>query len=169
MRGSNLQAVGLWQSLLWRAKKSPFVAAVTITATPCSCFPVVPPTCIYALSGSGSDILAALRLGRAYITYSANGPGLEMTAGDAMLGDSVDFSRVRQFEFIVSGLLAGDVVQVVTAHGSTPLLKAETDGSMRGNYAMDAPGFARLEVLRSFLPGLPLLPASIANPIYFDA
>ena len=86
-----------------------------------------------------------------------------------MLGDSVDFSRVRQFEFLVSGLLAGDVVQVVTAHESTPLLKAETDGSMRGVYTMDAPGFARLEVLRSFLPGLPLLPALIANPIYFDA
>jgi hypothetical protein len=33
---------------------------------------------------------------------------------------------------------------------------------------MQAAGFAYIEVLRSFLPGLPLLPALISNPIYFD-
>jgi hypothetical protein len=33
---------------------------------------------------------------------------------------------------------------------------------------MQAAGFARVEILRKFLPGLPLLPALISNPIYFD-
>jgi hypothetical protein len=33
---------------------------------------------------------------------------------------------------------------------------------------MEAAGFVWLEILRSFLPGLPLLPALISNPIYFD-
>jgi hypothetical protein len=33
---------------------------------------------------------------------------------------------------------------------------------------MPRPGFARVEVLRSFLPGVPMLPALISNPIYFD-
>ena len=32
---------------------------------------------------------------------------------------------------------------------------------------MEAAGFARIEILRRFLPGLPLLPALISNPIYF--
>jgi hypothetical protein len=40
---------------------------------------------------------------------------------------------------------------------------------MRGVYTMPAAGFARIEVLRAFLPGLPLLPALVSNPIYFDA
>jgi hypothetical protein len=93
---------------------------------------------------------------------------LAMTAGDAILGDCVDFSKVKQIEIKVSGLLAGDIVQVVTSRGNNPLLKAETDGEMRGVYPMEAPGFARIEILRSFLPGLPLLPALISNPIYFD-
>jgi hypothetical protein len=66
-------------------------------------------------------------------------------------------------------LLAGDVLQVVTARGSTPLLKAETDGSFQGQFTMDAAGFARIEILRGFVPGLPLLPALISNPLYFDA
>jgi len=34
---------------------------------------------------------------------------------------------------------------------------------------MPAPGFARVEILREFMPDLPPLPALISNPIYFDA
>jgi hypothetical protein len=119
------------------------------------------------MSASPSDILSALKSGHAYITYSATGPTLELTAGGSMLGESVDFSKVKELEFNVGGLIAGDVVQVVTSSGSIPLLKAETEGGMRGDYTMPAPGFARIEILRSFLPGLPLLPALISNPIYF--
>jgi hypothetical protein len=168
MRGSNLQAVGLWQNLLMAGKKIPICGGSDYHRDSLLLFPGGPTTCVYAMSASTPDILSALRLGHAYITYSANGPMLEMTAGDAIMGDSVDFSNIRQIDCKVSGLVAGDVVQLVTAHGNTPLLKAETDGAMRGVYTMEVPGFARLEVLRSFLPGLPLLPALISNPIYFD-
>jgi hypothetical protein len=35
-------------------------------------------------------------------------------------------------------------------------------------FSLDAPGFVRIEILRSFVPGLPLLPALISNPIYFE-
>jgi hypothetical protein len=92
-----------------------------------------------------------------------------MTAGTAILGDSVAFSAVKQVEYIARGLLAGDVVQAITQDGNTFLVKAQTDGDMRGSYTMATAGFVRIEVLRSFLPGLPLLPALISNPIYFDA
>jgi hypothetical protein len=92
-----------------------------------------------------------------------------MTAGDAIPGDSVPFPSVKKIRISASGLLAGDVLQMVTARGSTPLLKAETAGNMRGVYSMEAAGFARVEILRGFVPGLPLLPALISNPIYFDA
>jgi hypothetical protein len=169
MRGSNLQAVGLWQTMLMAGKKVPICGGSDYHRDSLLLFPGGPTTCVYAMSASTTDILSALKLGHAYITFSADGPVLEMTAGDSILGDSVEFSKVKQIEIKVSGLLAGDVVQVVTAHGNTPLLKAETDGEMQGIYPVEAPGFARIEVLRSFLPGLPLLPALISNPIYFDA
>ena len=68
----------------------------------------------------------------------------------------------------VAGLHAGDVVQVVTAQGSAVLLKVEAPGDFRGSYTMEAPGFARVEILREFVPGLPMLPALISNPVYFD-
>jgi len=169
MREANLRAVELWQSLLAAGRKIPICGGSDYHRASLFIFPGGPTTCVYAMSASPADILAGLRKGHAYITFAPNGPALEMTAGNAMLGDSVPFSQIREMKFRVSGLLAGDVVRVVTAHASQPLLKADTDGSLQATYTLEAAGFARLEVLRSFVPGLPPLPALISNPIYFDA
>ena len=168
MRGSNLQAIGLWQNLLKEGKKIPICGGSDYHRDSLLLFPGGPATCVYALSAGATDILSALKRGHAYLAYSVNGPGLEMTAGEAMLGDSVVFSEVNQVEYKITGLVASDVVQVVTANGSNPVFTAEGAGDFRGVFFMEAPGFAFIEVLRSFLPGLPLLPALISNPIYFD-
>jgi hypothetical protein len=121
------------------------------------------------MSASPADLLTALKQGHAYLVFAPNGPSLEMIAGEAVMGDSVPFSTVKEIQIHADGLLTGDVLQVTTGSGSTPLLKAETGGSFQGKFSMTTPGFARVEILRSFLPGLPLLPALISNPIYFDA
>jgi hypothetical protein len=92
-----------------------------------------------------------------------------MAAGDALPGDSVPFSKVKEIQITTSGLLAGDVLQVVTAGGVSPILKAEVDGKFQGIYTLESAGFARIEIWRGFVPGLPLLPALISNPIYFEA
>jgi hypothetical protein len=168
MRGSNLQAIGLWHSMLMSGKKVPICGGSDYHKDSLLLFPGGPATCVYSMSPSLDDILSALRLGHAFITYSASGPTLEMTAGEAILGDSVKYLEVRQLEYFARGLLTGDVVQITTQQGSTSLVKAETEGDMCGVYTMPAPGYARIEILRSFLPGLPLLPALISNPIYFD-
>jgi hypothetical protein len=167
MRESNLRAVGLWQSLLAAGKKVPICGGSDYHRSQLFLFPGGPTTCVYAMSASPADILSALRQGHAYITFAPNGPALEMTAGDANLGDSVLFSRDSEIQFTARGLLAGDVIQMVTATGSTPILQTETSGEMRGVYAVEAAGFVRLEILRHFVPGLPMLPALISNPIYF--
>ncbi len=169
MRESNLRAVGFWQNLLVGGKKVAICGGSDYHRAHLFIFPGGPTTCVKAMSASSADILTGLREGHAYITFAANGPTLEMTAGDAILGDSVPFSKVKEFQFEASGLLAGDVLQVVTARGSAPILKAETAGTMRGAYTMETAGFARVEILRGFVPGLPLLPALISSPIYFEA
>lgn len=169
MRESNLRAVGLWQSMLMAGKKVPMCGGSDYHRDQLFLFPGGPTTCVYTLSASPADILSGLRQGHAYITFAPNGPTLEMNAGEAILGDSVPFSRVKQVQITASGLLAGDVILVVTARGRTPILQATTAGRMQGVYTMDSAGFARIEILRNFLPGLPMLPALISNPIYFDA
>ncbi|MEW6093533.1 MAG: hypothetical protein AB1531_06160 [Chloroflexota bacterium] len=78
--------------------------------------------------------------------------------------------QVSEMQISASGLLAGDMVRVVTAQGSTSILEAKTAGKLQTTFKMEATGFARLEILRSFAPGiLPLLPVLLSNPIYFEA
>ena len=169
MRVSNIQALGFWHSLLAAGKKIPACGGSDYHRSQPFLFLGGPTTCVYAASAGASDILDALRLGHAYIVYAPDGPTLEMTAGKALMGDSVPFSEVQELQIAVNGLHAGDVLQVVTAQDSLTLLKAEANGNFQGHYTMTAPGFARVVISREFIPGVPMLPALISNPIYFDA
>ena len=168
MRESNLRAVGLWQTLLVAGKKVPICGGSDYHRDTPFLFPGGPTTCVYAMSASPSDLLAALKQGHAYITFAPNGPALELTAGEAMLGDTVGWPDTRELQIVASGLLAGDILRVVTSHNSVPLLQAPADGQFRATYTMESAGFARVEILRSFLPGLPALPALMSNPIYYE-
>jgi hypothetical protein len=169
MRESNLRALGFWHNMLKTGKKVPICGGSDYHRDHLFILPGGPTMNVYAMSASPEDILSGLKQGHAYVTFSPNGPTLDMTAGEALPGDSVPFSKVKEIQITASGLVAGDVLQVVTARGSTPILEAKTDGKFQGVYTLNAAGFARIEILRGFLPGLPLLPALISNPIFFDA
>jgi len=169
MRESNLKAVGLWHSLLAAGRKIPAIAGSDYHRDTPFIFLGGPATCVFAESNGASDILAAVKAGHAYFIFAPNGPSLEMSAGDnAILGDSVKWSETNFFQFKVRNLLAGDKVRVVTAKDNAVVWDAPQNGSFQMEFPMDSPGFARIEVLRAFLPGLPLLPALLSNPIYFD-
>ncbi|MBN2503488.1 MAG: CehA/McbA family metallohydrolase [Anaerolineales bacterium] len=169
MRESNLKAIGLWQQLLEAGKKVSITGGSDYHRDQLFIFPGGPTTCVFAKSASPTDILAAIKHGHAYLTFAPNGPSLELTAGDAIMGDSVSFANQREIQFSAEGLQVGDMLRVITNQGSTPILEAKASGKFKGGYALDAPGFARVEILRAFVPGLPLLPALVSNPIYFDA
>jgi hypothetical protein len=169
MREPNFRSLGFWQSLLAAGKKVPVCGGSDYHRDSPFLFLGGPTTCVFSQSAGPSDILSALKMGHAYIVFAPDGPGLEMTAGDAIMGDTVRWDEVKDLQITVNGLLAGDVVRVVTGSQSTPLLSAPASGRFQAAYTMDAPGFARVEILRSFLPGLPMLPALISNPIYFYA
>jgi len=167
MRESNVRSVGLWHSLLMAGKKVPISGGSDYHRDQLFLIPGGPTTCVFAMSASPADILAALRQGHAYIIFAPNGPSVEISAGPAIMGDSVSFNSVQEMQINAMGLQIGDTLQVTTGSGSTPLLKAGSNGRFSGTYHMEKPGFARVEILRVFLPSLPSLPALISNPIYF--
>jgi hypothetical protein len=168
MRESNLRAIGLWQQLLAAGRKIPICGGSDYHRDTPFLFLGGPTTCVFALSNGPSDILEALREGWAYITFAPNGPWLELTAGEAIMGETVNWPEVKRLKIRAGGLLKGDVLRLVTGTGSEVLLQAPEPGEVELTYAMPAPGFARVEILRAFLPALPMLPALISNPIYFD-
>jgi hypothetical protein len=92
---------------------------------------------------------------------------LSAGSSGSILGDTVSWPEIQELQIRAEGLLAGDIVQVVTGRQSEPILEAPAAGSFRTSYRMEMAGFARIEILRFFLPGLPRLPALISNPVYF--
>ncbi len=169
MRESNLKAVGLWQQLLSQGMKIPISGGSDFHRDDIPfIFMGGPTTCVYARSSSRTDILAALKAGHAYICYAPNGPMLEMTSGEGIMGDSVDWEKGKEIHIVADNLLKGDVLRVVTEVESKVLLEAAGNGKYSISYIKESPGFARIEILRVLLPGIPMLPVLISNPIYFE-
>ena len=167
IRESNLKAIGLWQSMLEAGRKIPICGGSDYHRDTPFVFLGGPTTCVLALSSSAPDILAALKQGHAYISFAPDGPSLEMTAGDAILGDTVDWSQVKELQINADHLLTGDIIRMVTSEGNVSILEAPSAGKSHLLYVMESPGFARIEIYRSLIPGLPMLPVLISNPIYF--
>lgn len=169
MQESNLRAIGYWQSLLVAGKKIPICGGSDYHRSTPFLFLGGPTTCVFAKSAGPSDILSAVRQGHSYIIFSPDGPSLEFTSGGALPGDTVAWPANQTAEITADGLLTGDVVRIITQAGEETLLQASSNGQFKASYTMKGPGFARVEILRSFLPGiLPMLPALLSNPIYFD-
>jgi len=167
MRESNLRAVGLWHSLLKSDKKIPAVGGSDYHRD--NLFQILGGPCmgVYTMSDSPTDILDAIRAGHSFITFAPNGPQLEMHSGEGIIGDSVPWKPGQFLDISATGLNKGDVVRLITAEESTDLLQAHSDGTATLTFPIASPGFARVEIHRVFLPGIPPLPALISNPIYF--
>ena len=168
MRESNLRAVGFWQQLLVSGKKIPVVGGSDYHRDTPFIFLGGPTMGVYSMSGGASDLLDATRNGHAYIVFSPDGPSAELLCNHgAMTGDTVSWPDQKQVKYKVQNLKTGDIIRLVTHQASISVFQANEQGDFEGVFEISEPGFIRLEVLRSFLPGVPPLPALITNPIYF--
>ena len=168
-RESNMRALGLWQSLLTAGRKIPIVGGSDYHRD--NLFQILggPTTCVYAMSSSPADILAALRSGHSFITFAPNGPTLELSAADKMMGDTVAWGDVKTIQISAAGLVAGDVIRVVTANGSEPIFEAPVGRQLRAAIIRsNNPDLCGLKFCVHFCPGSRCLPAILSNPIYFD-
>jgi hypothetical protein len=168
MRESNLRAIGFWHQLLSTGAKVPACGGSDYHRDTPFIFLGGPTMCVFADSAGASDILAAVKAGHGFLTFAPDGPSLELIVGKAIMGDTVRWQEQKDVQISVRGLVAGDVVRVATGQKSETLFSAPSDGDISLTYTMEAPGFVRAEILRSFLPGVPVLPAAVSNPVYFD-
>lgn len=169
MRESNLRAVGIWHAMLAAGRKVPAVGGSDFHRSELFLYPGGPTNCVYSNSAGEKDILEAVRKGRGFVTCAPDGPIIEAYAGRAWLGESVKFSEIQEMDIKASNLVAGDTLQVITSGGVAAQWQAGAAGELEVHYRMAQPGFARVQVLRHFLPGIPALPALVSNPIYFEA
>jgi hypothetical protein len=89
MRESNLRAVGYWHQRLCAGQKIPACGGSDYHRDTPFLFLGGPTMCVFAESRGGNDILAAVRAGHGFITFAPDGPTVELTAGEAIMGDTV--------------------------------------------------------------------------------
>ena len=168
MRESNLRAIGFWLQLLGTGKKIAITGGSDYHRD--NLFQILGGPCmgVYAPSRSASDILMAMRMGHSFITFAPNGPTLHMTCGTAVMGDSLDFTEGLSLHIHADGLKAGDVLRIYSKGAPQDLLTAPADGTCDLDLPVMKPGFLVVQILRTFLPGIPPLPALLSNAIYFD-
>lgn len=177
MRPANLQALGFWDAQLKAGRKLLAVCGSDYHAD--TAFEQLAGPClnVYAPSEAEADILAAVKAGNSYFTYQPDTLRLEMSAGGQCLGSSQPWQTGLMLDIRVERLQPGDEIRLITTQGTralaiAPAPAAETMLSFKSNYQaslpVEQPGYARLEVWRSFFPGIPLLPALLSNPIFFD-
>ncbi|HEY9121727.1 MAG TPA: CehA/McbA family metallohydrolase [Brevefilum sp.] len=167
MRESNLKAVGLWQSFLESGKQIPAVGGSDYHKD--GLFQILGGPCmgVYARANTPNEILDALRAGHSFIRFSPQGPTIQLKAGDCQMGDAQVWEAGQAIQIEASGLIPGDVIRVITHCEDVSLFQSSSEGMAELNFPVKSPGFVRVEILRTFLPGLPPLPALISNPIYF--
>ncbi len=167
MRESNLRAVGMWQAMLESGQKIPAVGGSDYHKD--NLFQILGGPCmgVYALSNQPPDLLEAIRAGHSFIRFAPQGPSLEMTCGDAIMGDTVSWEESQTIEIDAQHLQKGDVLRLIHNQESSDLFMAPDNGNVNLTVPVKAPGFVRVEIHRTFLPGIPPLPALITNPIYF--
>ncbi len=168
MRESNLRAVGLWQSMLEAGQKIPAVGGSDYHRD--HLFQILGGPCmgVFAQSNQPPDLLEALRLGHSFIRFDPQGPSIRLTSGDAIMGDTTAWHTDQTLEISAEGLQQGDILRVIHNRESTNLFQCPNNGDINLTYPVKAPGFVRVEIHRTFLPGIPPLPALISNPIYFS-
>jgi hypothetical protein len=168
MRESNLRAIALWQGLLGSGKKIPICGGSDYHRD--RLFQILggPTMCVYAPSASMTDILSAVRIGHSFITFSPEGPTLQLRSGEAIMGDSLAFEGGQVVSLDFKGLQQSDVLKLITPDDIVDIFTAPMAGEYQCEVPVAAPGFMRVEIWRTFLPGIPPLPALVSNPIYFD-
>ena len=167
MRESNLKAIALWQKLLESGKQIPAVGGSDYHKD--HLFQILGGPCmgVYALSNCPKDILDAIQFGHSYICFAPEGPSIQLTAAHMIMGDKLPWKEGQTVSILAKALKANDVLRVIHNQESMNIFQAPSDGDVELSYPVSSPGFVRVEIYRTFIPGLPPLPALISNPIYF--
>jgi hypothetical protein len=127
-----------------------------------------PTNSVWSPSRSSGAVLEAVREGHLFISYSPQGPSIDLRYGPYMMGDEAQMPFAGDVQLAVHGLSHRDIVKTISERGVEQEI-AITDQSQALNLAWppDSRRFYRVEVWRHFAEAGQTLLAAMSNPIYF--
>jgi hypothetical protein len=116
---------------------------------------------------SESDILAAVAAGHSYFTYGPTDLMLDLDVEGQTFGCICPLHKDLKVNLSAKGLETGDQIKLIDQDGERLLFTSPAKGEWRYEFLKETAGYIRLEVWRTFFPGIPMLPALVSNPIWF--
>lgn len=161
---NNLKCLNWWDARLKEGERIPVIGGSDFHKTEPGRMLALPCTCLYSRSRSQEDILEALRNGNGFITFSPDGPLMQVENETIVPGDEV--SPRTQIALSFDRLKAGDKIILIDREGERQIHREEADSSC--SFLAEAPqkGYLRAEVRRFVLPGLPEIPVMVSNAFF---
>lgn len=129
----------------------------------------MPATFVYSRAKTAAGILEAIDRGHAFISFSPQGPTMELTCGGYMMGDLVPAGESGgEIELAADRLCAGDTVRLLSDRGLEQEVRISGDGPFRWRAPAEGRRFYRAEVWRYFDVVHETLLAAMTNPLYFE-
>jgi histidinol phosphatase-like PHP family hydrolase len=165
MHERNERAIHFWHGLLCKGKKIPITCGSDYHGP--SLFYDVGMPClnVYALSRSARDILAGIKRGNCFISYIPDGPEVDIIVDNTgAIGETVAVGS--NISFLFANIKDGDEIQLITDTGTEKITNFFSNREKVERQYRDAK-FVRVELFRSYAPGLPPMKALLSNPVYF--
>ncbi|MEH7479938.1 CehA/McbA family metallohydrolase [Neobacillus drentensis] len=127
----------------------------------------MPTTWVYSKSLKSSDILKSIEKGRVVLSYLPQGPFINLTCGNSMVGDVCE-EKNQNVEIKVEDVQFSDVVKVISNHGiEQEVMVEEGQDQVELSWSVGNRLFYRVEVWR-YSPEIKMRQmAALSNPIYF--
>ena len=168
MRPKNIETIAWWDQMLKAGKRQVAVCGSDYHEDTVFQRLANPTINVLAWSASEKDILAAVEAGHSYFTYSPTSLQLDLDVEGATYGTIMTWREGLEAHLRAISLETGDQIKLIDQDGERTLLTAPANGEWETTIPVEKPGYIRLEVWRSFFKGLPMLPALVTNPIWFE-
>jgi len=168
MRPKNIETIAWWDQMLKAGIRKVAVCGSDYHEDTVFQRLANPTINVLAWSASEKDILAAVESGHSYFTYSPTSLQLDLDVEGATYGVIKTWHAGLEAHLRAISLEAGDQIRLIDQDGERILLNSPANGDWETSISIEKPGYIRLEVWRSFFTGLPMLPALVTNPIWFE-
>ncbi|WP_438447327.1 CehA/McbA family metallohydrolase [Gorillibacterium sp. sgz5001074] len=170
-REDNRRTLEWWQRELAGGRKLPAVGGSDFHREHPHIRHGMPCSWVRAMSRSAAGILEAVNRGHVTVSYAPDGPRLELTAGEYLLGDTVPAEQADGLTLMLQadkGLKPGDRIRLLSDRGTEAEWEADGGpGGFRAAIPMESRLFYRAELWRRWEGmGEEELLAAVTNPIY---
>ncbi len=167
IKESDMHAISWWRGKLNEGKRIPIIGGSDFHRHEIAGGIGIPCTCLYAGSRAPSDIYDAILKGHGYISYTLNGPGVLLSYGEHINGDSMPLIDNMEINITFTDIKKGDVIKLTTDKGDEEINVLHNYKKFKLTKTFKNIKYLGAEIYRTILPGLPTFLCMISNPLYF--